>query len=117
MKYKTFTCQHCKTNFKSYKIYRQVKYCSRLCCGFGRRKPFIIKKGYKRILLKGHPRTDGKGYVREHILVMEKKLGRFIKTHEVVHHLDGNKLNNNPDNLSLLTSQSEHMIFHRSKKI
>ena len=95
---------------------RVVKYCSHKCYGLHQRSSFIIKKGYKRILLKDHPRTDAKGYVREHILIMEKKLGRFIERTEVVHHIDGNKLNNHPNNLELIESQSKHMKLHRNSK-
>lgn len=95
---------------------RVVKYCSRICCGLGNRGKFIIKKGYKRVLKWGHPRTDGKGYVREHILVMEEKIGRHLRTGEVIHHVDENKLNNHPDNLVLFKNHSEHMAHHRQTK-
>ena len=43
---------------------------------------------------------------------MEKKLGRKLKQKEVIHHKDGNTLNNNESNLELFSSQSEHARFH-----
>ena len=43
-----------------------------------------------------------------HRLVMETLLGRRLRTDEHVHHVDGDKHNNRPDNLQLL-SASEHM--------
>lgn len=46
-----------------------------------------------------------------HRLVMEYKLGRKLDSDEVVHHIDGNPLNNHPDNLSL-ESVSSHMKIH-----
>ena len=45
-------------------------------------------------------RVDGK-LVFEHKLVMEKKLGRKLLPGESVHHRDGNRSNNHPDNLEL----------------
>ncbi len=49
----------------------------------------------------------------EHRLVAEIKLGRALMHNEVVHHIDGNKQNNEPDNLMIMT-QSDHLKLHRS---
>ena len=46
-----------------------------------------------------------------HRYIMETILGRELESNEVVHHKDGNKLNNNPDNLMLMT-KSEHARLH-----
>lgn len=37
----------------------------------------------------------------EHRLVMQQMMGRILKKEENVHHKDGNKLNNQADNLEL----------------
>lgn len=52
------------------------------------------------------------GFVMEHRLVAEKKYGRELTTNDIVHHLDGNKQNNDPDNIVVLT-RAEHIKIHR----
>lgn len=57
-----------------------------------------------------HPLASGYVvYVHRHNASV--KLGRWIKSSEHVHHIDGNKLNNDLDNLEILTS-SEHTAKH-----
>lgn len=46
-----------------------------------------------------------------HRYVMQLHLGRKLTADEIVHHVDHNPLNNDPDNLVLL-SRSEHQRLH-----
>ena len=46
-----------------------------------------------------------------HRYVMECYLGRKLKHHEIIHHKDGDKLNNNISNLEILT-RKEHLKKH-----
>ena len=46
--------------------------------------------------------VKGEGYRYQHVLAMEKKLGRKLKAGEEVNHRDGNKSNNDISNLQLV---------------
>ena len=59
----------------------------------------IIADGYRFVMMKAHPRADKRGYVREHIVVLEQKLGRPLKPSEITHHLNGIRNDNRPENL------------------
>lgn len=47
-----------------------------------------------------------------HRIVAEEILGRPLKDGEVVHHIDGNKHNNSPENIIVFQNQSEHAKWH-----
>ena len=71
--------------------------------------------GYIKIRMPNHPHAIN-GYIYEHRLIMEKRLGRYLKSYELVHHEDGNPQNNNLSNLKLLFNNSEHAKLHNLER-
>lgn len=47
-----------------------------------------------------------------HRIVAEQILGRPLRPGEVVHHIDGDKRNNSPENLMIFASQKDHAAWH-----
>lgn len=68
-----------------------------------------ILKGYRYVHQPDHPNATKQGYVAEHRLVMEKRLGRVLRLREVVHHRNSDTLDNSPDNLELFGSNADHL--------
>jgi hypothetical protein len=73
----------------------------------------IDKDGYTQVYIgKNYPyRNGGYTHIREHQFIMECHLKRRLSKNEIVHHIDGNKKNNNLDNL-FLTTVAEHNKLH-----
>lgn len=69
--------------------------------------------GYVYEYVPNHPdAVKAKGYVLQHRLVMEQKLGRPLRPNEVVHHMNEVKDDNRPENLEL-HDRSTHMKHHK----
>lgn len=72
-----------------------------------------MNNGYIEIMMPNHPNARSNGTILEHRYVAEQKLGRLLKKNEVVHHLDEIKTHNNPDNLIVFKTNSDHSRFHK----
>lgn len=129
----TIKCLQCGIDIKIYpsRLGRK-KYCSRNCKGKNCKNIFKSghttnvgklrnggiynhAAGYIHIYSPDHPNKDCRGYVPEHVLVMEKKIGRYIIKPEVVHHINEIKSDNRIENLLLFKNNSEHIkIAHKN---
>lgn len=112
-------CKQCGAAFYASPS-RSTAYCSSICYhastagkpahNKGTGKGYVITdRGYKKIKLPDHPRADKRGYVREHIVVMEQIIGRHLAPGETVHHKNKVRDDNRPENLELFSSHSDHL--------
>jgi len=67
---------------------------------------------YRLTYMPDHPDAPKHGWMMEHRLVMEQKIGRRLLRREVVHHLDHDGTNNDPGNLELCESRGQHLVEH-----
>ena len=122
--YETRTCPHCGKEFQADKAQTKhgyYKFCSNKCrLEYHRGEKatrykggWVRPDGYRQILYRGRPKL-------EHDVIWFLATGIWPDRQHHVHHIDGNKLNNNLSNLKLL-SVKEHQMFHpqseRSKRL
>jgi len=114
----------------SRKYWAVKRYCSIKCSGTLIKRGEIKSPGTcirsdmvgdKALNFKGGRNQTPKGYIRilkvgtcsydlEHRLVMELKLGRKLVPGEVVHHINGIKCDNRPENLELLKKRDHDRL-------
>ncbi len=127
MSKQAFNCEYCADEFSLYPStvkYREgrgnkIRFCSVHCYRTatvnepkGRAinpKGYWVREGYK--IISTGPNV-GK---YEHRILMENIVGRPLLSNEVVHHKNGNGLDNGPENLELLDKR-EHMSRHAFAK-
>lgn len=107
-----YICHHCGTKYfrKKGQNYGANHCCSRKCSSASKQFTILVpdeqyKSRYRQF------RPNGQR-VFLHRIVAEQKLGRPLKVGEVVHHVNGNSLDNRPENLQIMT-QAEHFRIHR----
>ena len=133
-------CEICGASFERYpSAIREHNFCSRACA-----KKFTSKRmtnynktenkmntpegwsqeqkeAVRERELQNKP-SKGKAYKKfhgrhEHRVNAEKKLGRKLKPGEVVHHIDGDKQNNEPENIMVFKNQIEHAKYHKQQEV
>jgi HNH endonuclease len=72
----------------------------------------VVKKGdYLYGVCYDHPKAIKHGYVLLHRLIAENMIGRRLDSDEIVHHIDGNKKNNEESNLQVMR-KGAHLSLH-----
>lgn len=114
-----FCCGNCrskfiskKTNPVSYKRHPHLSKYNKITNPSKMTEEIKAKLRWKRFGTgqhKSYPKLYGRHI---HRIVAEAVLGRKLKRGEVVHHIDGNRLNNRPENLLVLPNQAEHAKLH-----
>lgn len=76
----------------------------------------VVSDGrYMSAVLSDHPHADKNGHVYLHRVVMENRLHRLLKRHEVVHHRNGDGKDNRYRNLKLTTLPA-HSSWHSKSR-
>lgn len=72
---------------------------------------YETKNGYVMVYAPEHPRANAGGFVPKHTLVVEKRLGRYLRDDEVAHHINHKRNDNRDENLAVM-DRRDHCRMH-----
>ena len=79
----------------------------------GNKNTIINQDGYRLIRDPEHYLARKDGYVYEHRLIASEALGKPIPKKSIVHHIDGDRLNNKNNNLVICEDRGYHKLIHQ----
>jgi len=124
----TLVCGYCKntfnrTDYPSRFVKYHSAYCSKRCALLGAREQFrptqglvLADNGHLMARAPWHPNRNKNNQVPLAHLLLEDCLGRYLTENEVVHHIDGDPLNNSLRNLQLMTLSSHVKLHNLTRK-
>lgn len=77
---------------------------------------YVGKHGYVYVQRADHPNANNDGYVLEHILIIEKAMGKYFPKKAQGHHIDKNPSNNANNNLIACEDDAYHKLLHRRER-
>lgn len=77
---------------------------------------YVRADGYRMVRQPEHPRANGNGYVREHILIAERALGKPLPEGAEVHHVNTVRRDNGRGNLVICQDHAFHALLERRGK-
>lgn len=118
-------CEFCEKDFEVFKSIEHQRFCSRRCEKSTRiarpldrehngRPARLNNYGYVMLWEPEHPHSFH-GWIAEHRLIVQRREGRLLLTDEHVHHVNGIKDDNRPENLELM-SHSDHSVLTAKEK-